>query len=929
MTRPEHTKSFSQGAPSGHDDAGACMPIMPDEPLHFERLISDLSARFVNVSPDKVDGEIERALEHVREFFQVDRCALIGISPDQKKRLYVTHAAYGEGIEQVSGDIDLASLFPWLYDRVVLKGQPLRIGRMEELPESAGQDRSSCIAMGVQSFMNIPISFEGRVSSLIVINAMRGERSWPEECVPRLRLLGEIFINALERKRSEEALRESEDRLQIATNFAGAGLWSMDLDSGDVWGTAIMRELFNFAPGVELTYEGLLGRIHPEDRGRVDEAVQMSVRTATGLRVEFRLKLPDGGVRWIDARGHLYLSPTGIPERLMGLSIDITERRQMQDRLRNATGEWYQTFNTIRDMIMIMDREFRIVQANDAVMRFFGLPREEIIGAQCFRLMHKTEEPIDVCPFKKMMATKSHEETEVHEELRGKWFHIAVDPLLGDKGDIIGTVHTVKDITANKIMEAARRESMERYRAMVEAYDGFIYICSQDYRIEFMNQRMIERTGHNAVGERCYKALHERDSVCPWCVNEGVFRGETMRWELQSPKDQRWYQVVNTPIRHTDGTISKQSMIVDITDRKVAEEELLTEKNKLQSIMGVINRGITIRNLDYELVYQNDYSLNMFGNHLGEKCYCAFEGMVTVCNDCPAEKAFQDGKPHSNVKRIEIRPGEITFWENTAVPMRDTNGNIYACLEISNNITGRKQAEEELLKTDEALRNSQKDLKRLAGRLISAREEELRRLSRELHDDLTQRLAVIAIEAGKLEQKLHEERGPLAGSSQKIAHIKDQLIAVSQDIHHLSRQLHPSILDDLGLVRAIESECAEFMRKQDVGLTFRKEDVPDVIPVRISLCFYRIVQEGLRNIATHSRSQSCEIFLKGSDGRLCLTVTDDGIGFDFFKVRLKPGLGLASMRERVQFIGGDFSITSQPGKGTVIKVSAPLTGSDL
>jgi PAS domain S-box-containing protein len=131
----------------------------------------------------------------------------------------------------------------------------------------------------------------------------------------------------------------------------------------------------------------------------------------------------------------------------------------------------------------------------------------------------------------------------------------------------------IREIGERKRVEEELRESTEKYQAIVEAFDGLIYICSEDYRIEFMNEKLIDRTGKNALGEFCYEALHDRDSVCPWCVNERVFAGETVRWELQSPKDGRWYYVVNAPIHNADGSISKQSMIMDITERKVAEEE--------------------------------------------------------------------------------------------------------------------------------------------------------------------------------------------------------------------------------------------------------------------------------------------------------------------------------------------------------------------
>jgi len=118
----------------------------------------------------------------------------------------------------------------------------------------------------------------------------------------------------------------------------------------------------------------------------------------------------------------------------------------------------------------------------------------------------------------------------------------------------------------------AWRDLWAQYDAMIEAFDGLIYICSQNYEVEFMNQRFIDRTGYYPLGQKCYKVLHDLDNVCPWCVNDRVFQGEKVTWEVLSPKDHRWYRVVNTPIRHPDGTMSKMAMIQDITEFKEAEE---------------------------------------------------------------------------------------------------------------------------------------------------------------------------------------------------------------------------------------------------------------------------------------------------------------------------------------------------------------------
>lgn len=136
----------------------------------------------------------------------------------------------------------------------------------------------------------------------------------------------------------------------------------------------------------------------------------------------------------------------------------------------------------------------------------------------------------------------------------------------------------------------ALANSEAQTRAMIEAFDGFIYVCSHDHRIEYMNARLIERTGRDATGESCHQVLHDLEAVCPWCVNETIQKGETARWEIQSPQDNRWYYVVNTPIYRPDGTISKQALILDITDRKQLEADLL-KAQKLESV-GMLAGGI-------------------------------------------------------------------------------------------------------------------------------------------------------------------------------------------------------------------------------------------------------------------------------------------------------------------------------------------------
>jgi signal transduction histidine kinase len=242
--------------------------------------------------------------------------------------------------------------------------------------------------------------------------------------------------------------------------------------------------------------------------------------------------------------------------------------------------------------------------------------------------------------------------------------------------------------------------------------------------------------------------------------------------------------------------------------------------------------------------------------------------------------------------------------------------------EIFVNALQRKQAEQASRESERMLRQNESDLRRLAGRLIYAQEEERSRIARELHDDLAQRLAVVAIDVGRLEQQLMDPPAPFR---EELHEMKNGIVRISQDIHSLSRQLHPSILDDLGLIKAVEAECAGFSKREGIEVLFNHENIPRVIPKDVSLSLYRIIQEGLRNISKHACAEHASVSLQGVDHDVLLSVQDDGIGFDWAEAKENPGLGFSSMRERARLIRGELSIKSEPEKGTVITVRAPLT----
>jgi len=190
--------------------------------LRFERLLSDLSARFVNIPPDQVDSEIDYGLRQILEFFQVDRAGLLRSLPDGSGH-QITRGVYGENVPPVPLGVELPrSIYPWAFEKLVERHEVVSFSRLDDLPPEANVDKQTYAEWGIRSALDIPIITGGSVVHVIAINSVKSERAWPEELFPRLQLLGEIFVNAIERKQIrlelEKRLREIEELKQRLEN---------------------------------------------------------------------------------------------------------------------------------------------------------------------------------------------------------------------------------------------------------------------------------------------------------------------------------------------------------------------------------------------------------------------------------------------------------------------------------------------------------------------------------------------------------------------------------------------------------------------------------------------------------------------------------------------------------------------------------------
>lgn len=266
--------------------------------------------------------------------------------------------------------------------------------------------------------------------------------------------------------------------------------------------------------------------------------------------------------------------------------------------------------------------------------------------------------------------------------------------------------------------------------------------------------------------------------------------------------------------------------------------------------------------------------------------------------------------------------GERRWLRVVKRPLLGPGGEVEQILGTAVDITDFKSAERLLMAQEAELRTSREELRRLARRLLSAQEEERRNLAREIHDDLTQQLAGLAMLAGGLSHAL--EQGQPVALDRRLAELGRELERLASDTQAISRELHPSLLEHLGLEEALRSECATFGRRTGLRIDFTSRGLPADLPSETSIALYRVAQEALRNVVAHSGAAEARVRLVADGSVLLLEVEDSGAGFDPRKRAPGPGLGLTSIAERTRLVGAELAIDSLPGRGTRLSVRVPL-----
>ncbi|HEY7352759.1 MAG TPA: ATP-binding protein [Terriglobales bacterium] len=255
-----------------------------------------------------------------------------------------------------------------------------------------------------------------------------------------------------------------------------------------------------------------------------------------------------------------------------------------------------------------------------------------------------------------------------------------------------------------------------------------------------------------------------------------------------------------------------------------------------------------------------------------------------------------------------IRPdGVVTWLQRSSRAYFNEHGELEHIVGMIADVTERKLAEEALSS--------------VSRRLIQAQEQERTRIARELHDDINQRLAMLQVDLSEVRQSTPASRTDL---QDRVEEIRESLSDISEEVQAISHRLHSSKLEYLGLVSACKAFCKELANRQNVRIEFDADGVPSSLLQDVSLTLFRVLQESLQNAIKYSDAEHFEVQLRGTSTEIQLTVRDNGIGFDVDSAMRKQGLGLISMRERANLVGGKIFITSQPMHGTEINVRVPV-----
>ena len=735
------------------------------------------------------------------------------------------------------------------------------------------------------------------------------------------RMLG-MAVDITERKLAEEALKKSEEKFSKAFRESPMAL-------------AVSRLEDHRYLDVNDTYEQMTGWRRDETIGRtpfdlniwVDptERTEMAKEVqakGTVRNLEFRFRRKDGQQR--DGLGSAELIEIGGEPCVMAVVADITERKQIQEQLQISQARLAGVVGSAMDAIIATDAERIIVLFNTAAENVFGCAADEAIGTaidrfipERYRLAHK--EQMRLFGVEKV-ANRDLNERGILFGLRAGGEEFPMEASISHlevNGQQLFTV-VLRDVTERYRSDEALRKSEQRLRLAVQA--GRMYadewdaatdtiVRSPEY-VDILGQDQPMQTSRLELLDRIHP--DDRDQVCRLARITPENPVSTIRYRfVRSDGTAIWLERSARGLFDDKGRLQRTiGVVADITDRKQTEQALRESEERFRLVANTAPVLIWMSDTDEQCTYFNRPWLEFTGRPLETELGSGWsEGVhpedLTAYMDACAQE-FDRRERFEIQYRLRRHDGKYRWMSEIGVPRFNADGSFAGYIGSCIDVTERKIAEE-------ALTN-------MGRKLIEAHEEERRWIGRELHDDINQRIALLSIELDRWDQSA----GSSSNTHDHIRKISQRLVEIGEDIQALSHRLHSSKLEYLGIAIAAQSFCRELSERYKVQISFSHSEIPHNLPKEIALCLFRVLQEALQNAVKHSGVQDFKVELRGRTGEIHLSVIDAGSGFDSQDAVNRPGVGLISMRQRLQLVNGELSIESELGRGTAIYARVPV-----
>jgi PAS domain S-box-containing protein len=604
-----------------------------------------------------------------------------------------------------------------------------------------------------------------------------------------------LDVTDLKQSGSEQVY--ANERLRLAVESGKSLAWEWDLALGrDVCFGDLQTILGRAGNSFTGPIEGFWRSVHPDDCDRIRAAVDHARESHTAYDEEFRVRWKDGTVRWVAARGRYYYSPNGDPTHMLGVAVDITERKQAEEALQQK------------------ERELREAQ--------------RLAGVGSWRWDADTEEVL--------------------------WS-----------------------------AELFRIAGLEPSSPKIRADHPQLYTPESWERIAQV-------------------ATEAMQSGTPYELDVEMVRPDGTK---------RWLTARGEPQRDNGRITGLQGTVQDITDRRQAQQALHESEERLRLAAEAGRMFAYTWDVATDTIVRSGESAHILG--IDESTVLTGARIVRQMHDedrprvFAAMSALTPDHPNLHITYRMKRPdGSLIWLDRNSRAYFNADGTLVRLVGMVADVTERKLAEEALSS--------------VSRRLIEAQEAERTRIARDLHDDVGQRLALVAVTL----EKMRQQAEPAAPWRAHIAALQTDVATISSDVQALSHELHSSKLQLLGVVAAMRGFCSELSTQQQVEIDFSHASVPPAVPPDVSLCLFRVMQEALHNAVRHSGVRHFEVMLQGEAGALLLTVRDEGLGFNPEVAARGSGLGLTSMRERLKLVGGELSIDTHARRGTAIVATVPL-----